>query len=226
MYFKLFPKTFYTFNYKENSSVVATDIFSRFKFRESALNNALTFYKYQVTDGETAEIIAHKVYDDSRFHWIICMVNDIIDPQFELPLSMQSLEKNIIRKYGYSTIEQSMSAVHHSEQKIDYLYTSVDGFTTESSEKYEVSTEQYDYSTNTISEIVLNTPVTEQVILRANNSDINSQTIYTISKTTTYKEVSVYDYEVEQNEKNRWIKILKRQYIPMLMNEMEARHYG
>lgn len=226
MYFKLFPKILYSFNFKDNSPVVTTNVFSRFKFRNSTLNNALTFYKYQITDGETAETIAYKVYEDPRYHWIICMVNDIVDPLFELPLSYQSLEKNIIKKYGYTTIEESLTDVHHYEQKIDYLYTSADGFSTESSETHEVSQKQYDYSSNTVSTIVLNNPVTEEIILRANNSDITSETLYTITKTSTYREVSVYDYEVAQNEKNRWIKILRRQYIPFLITEMESMHYG
>lgn len=226
MYFKIFPKISYSFNYKENAFVAATDIFSRYKIRNVALDNALTFYKYQVTDGETVEIISQKVYEDPRYHWIICMCNNIIDPLFELPLSSQALEKKIITKYGYSTIEQSMSAVHHYELKVDSLYTSADGFSTESSESREVSLEQYDFASNTVSTIVLNNPVTEEFVLKANNADPLSESIYTVTKTSTYKEVSVYDYEIEQNEKNRWIKILKRRYIPTLINELEMMHYG
>jgi len=226
MYFKLFPKVFYSFNYKDSSFVASTNLFSRFKVKDSILENALAFYKYQVTDGETAETISFKLYEDPRYHWVICMCNNIIDHLFELPLSSQALEKKIITEYGYSTIEESMSDVHHYELKIDSVYTSADGFSTESSETREVSQQQYDFSTNTVSTIVLNNPVTEEIVLRVDNSDLSSEILYTISKTSTYKEVSVFDYETAQNEKNRWIKILKRQYIPLLISELEIMHYG
>jgi hypothetical protein len=226
MYFKLFPKIYYSFNYKNDSFVASTNLFSRFKIKDSVIENALVFYKYQVTDGETAETISFKLYEDPRYHWVICMCNNIVDPLFDLPLPVQSLEKKIITEYGYSTIEESMSAVHHYELVVDSVYTGADGFTTESSETREVSTGQYDFSTNTVSNIVLNNPVTEEIVLRANNADLSSEILYTISKTSTYREVSVFDYETAQNEKNRWIKILKRQYIPMLISELELMHNG
>jgi hypothetical protein len=119
-----------------------------------------------------------------------------------------------------------MSDVHHYEMVVNNLYTAADGFTTESEEKHEISLNQYDYATNTVTSVVLNNPTTEEIILRANNSDLTSETVYTILKTTTYKEVFVYDYEYEQNEKNRTINILKREYIQALMTEMETMHYG
>jgi hypothetical protein len=40
--------------------------------------------------------------------------------------------------------------------------------------------------------------------------------------TSTYKPVYVYDYELEENEKKRQIRLLKRQYIQPLMLEIET----
>lgn len=226
MYFKLFPKTLYTFNLRDDSPVIATNIFNRFKFRSAVLNNSLAFYKYQVQDGETAEIISFNVYDDPTYHWVICMCNEIVDPQFDFPLEMRSLEKNIVKKYGYTSIEEAMSDIHHYEKVVNKLYTQIDGFTTETTEKSEVSLQQYDYKTNTLTNIVLNTPVVEEVTFRANTADINSAATGTLTTTTTYRSVNVYDYELDKNESKRSINILKKQYIPNLLNELEYMIYG
>ena len=226
MYFKIFPTLLYTFDFVQNSLVAATNIFSRFKLKDSVFQNALGFYKYQVEDGETAEIISMKIYGDPQFHWVICMSNNIMDAQFDLPISLVALEKNIIKKYGYTAIEEAMTDVHHYELFVNNLYTQADGFTNEFQEKHEVSLEQYSYSTNTVTTIVLNNPVTEEIQFRANNADLSSAIIQTLTRTSTYREVNVYDYEVAQNEKNRSIKILKREYLPLLMSEWELAHYG
>jgi hypothetical protein len=226
MYFSSFPKTLYTFNLKENSPVTVTNIFSRFKVRSAVLNNALAFYKYQVIDGETPEIIAYKMYDDPQYHWVICLCNDLIDPQFDMPLDISSLEKKIIKKYGYASIEEAMSDIHHYELVVNKLYTQTDGFSTETTEKNEVTLKQYDYTSNTVVTKVINQPVVEDVVFRANTADINSAAVGTMTTTSTYREVNVYDYELSQNENKRSLNILKKQYIPLVTNELELMIHG
>ena len=48
MFFKEFPKTLYSFDFKNDSPTVIANIFSRFKIRSSVLNNTVAFYKYQL----------------------------------------------------------------------------------------------------------------------------------------------------------------------------------
>lgn len=226
MYFRGFPKTAYTFNFKDNSLVAVTNIFSRFKVRSAVLSNTLAFYKYQVQDGETPETISYKMYGDPNYHWLICMANDVIDGQFSLPLTNFSLEKNIIKKYGYTSINQALSATHHNEKVVHKLYTQSDGFSTETTEKSEVSLQQYDFTSNTLITKTVNIPEVDTVTLRANTADNASAVTGTLTITTTYRTVNVYDYEIEQNEKNRSINILKKQYIPLIINELEYMLYG
>lgn len=226
MYFRIFPKTFYTFDLKNNSPVAITNIFSRFKIRSAVLNNALAFYKYQVLDGETPEIISYKMYDDPMYHWVICLCNDLIDPQFELPLDYNSLEKKILKKYNYAAIEEALAEVHHYELVVNKLYTQIDGFSTETTEKSEVTLKQYDYTTNTVVTKPVNVPTVEEVVFRANTADINSAIVGTMRTTSTYREVNVYDYEITQNEAKRSLNILKKQYIPLITNELEMMIYG
>jgi hypothetical protein len=68
----------------------------------------------------------------------------------------------------------------------------------------------------------LNTPVTETVSFRANNSDPNTAITSTLSVTSTYKPVYVYDYENELNEAKRSIKLLKPQFVQAMAAELQT----
>lgn len=222
MFFKLFPKNLYAFDLKNDSLKTVTNVFTRFKIRSNVLQNAFVFEKYQVVDGDTPEIISHKLYGDPKYHWIICMCNDIVDPQFEFPLDYNALEKNIVKKYGFANITEAMSTTHHYELVVDKLIVQADGFTTETTEKSETSLQQYDYTSNTIVTMTLNSPSVSTVQLRANNADPSSAVTHTMTITSTYREVNVYDYEITQNENKRKLNVLKQQYIPILYRELES----
>lgn len=222
MYFSRFPKSFYSFDLTGQSPKVVTDIFSRFKIKSSVLQNAIAFYKYQIVDGDTPEIVSFKQYNDPRYHWIVCMCNDIIDGQFGFPLPIPSLEKNILHKYNYSVIEQAIANTHHYELEVVKTITYPNGFSLSTSNTSIVTLDQYDYSSNTLTTMVLDTPSSETVTLRANNANLSSEIVSTVTLTSTYKEVSVYDYEIGENEAKREIKILKKQYIDSLTSELDA----
>ena len=91
MYFKALPKMFYP--YTRNGKVTRTvvpDIFRRvqldrfFKFKQSLLS-------YYIGDGEAPEMVAHKIYGNTTYHWIVLIANDIIDVSREWPLSNEQL---------------------------------------------------------------------------------------------------------------------------------------
>ena len=59
--------------------------------RRVALNtkvktNALLYDTYDIKEGETPEMIADKLYDDSELHWVIMLVNDITDRYHQWPM--------------------------------------------------------------------------------------------------------------------------------------------
>ena len=47
--------------------------------KDNVKENILGFDYYDVKDGETPEMIAHKYYGDVNLHWIVLIANDIID---------------------------------------------------------------------------------------------------------------------------------------------------
>ena len=78
MYFNAIPKIYYDSANNKNPKVV-TNLLRRVGLRAKVKTNSLLFDTYKVREGETPEIIAHKLYDDPELHWIVMLVNDVID---------------------------------------------------------------------------------------------------------------------------------------------------
>ena len=107
-YFEKFPKIYYDAN-ADGKYKVMTDIISRVKLIDSVKENILNFDYYNVKDGETPEMIAHKYYDDPELHWTILVVNDVIDYYTQWPMSVQKFEEFIKDKYT------NPQGIHHYE---------------------------------------------------------------------------------------------------------------
>jgi len=223
-FFRSIPKTLYTFDFKNQSPKVITNIFSRLKVKSSVLTNAFAFNKYQIEDGDTPEIVAYKHYGDPKLHWVICLTNDLIDPQFDFPLSTQSLENYIIKKYNLNAIEDSFSINPplHYKLKIESTLSEVNGKTTTTVEETIVTLQQYNHVSNSLVNKISNSPTTDTAVFRQNNSDPNSPIVSTLSVKSTYLPVSIYDYETELNESKRQIKILKPEYAQAMSIELES----
>jgi len=107
-YFKNIPTVGYDINGTgKNSFVNATNIMKRVKFKSSALEDISNYYPYFVKEGERPDIIANEQYGNIGYAYLILLVNEIQDPNFDWPLSSQIFEKFIINKYGSVTIALS-----------------------------------------------------------------------------------------------------------------------
>jgi len=84
-YFRPFPLVNYDLKKNKNNTVL-TNIMTRFKIVESFQRQEAVYYDYSVKEGERADQIAFKYYDDASLDWIIYIVNNIIDPEFDWPL--------------------------------------------------------------------------------------------------------------------------------------------
>ena len=219
MFFKTFPKTLYTFNLKDESPKAVTNIFSRFRMKTDVINNAYAMYKYQLQDGDAPEIVAFKEYGDPTYYWIICYANDLLDPHFDFPLSRDALEKKILSDYGYTSISQAYSANHHLEMVVTSTLSQVNGPTTTNVEKFIITDDQYDNTSNTLTTFA---PSSSSVTFYANNADPTSAVIATLSVTRVENGVKVYDYEDQLNESKREIKLIKSEYVPLIVDELQS----
>jgi hypothetical protein len=79
-YFTKYPKVVTT--QKDGTRSVMVNLLARSSIIQTLLDNPLLFYSYDVQDGETPEMIAHRYYNDSYFYWLILYANQISDPQW------------------------------------------------------------------------------------------------------------------------------------------------
>jgi hypothetical protein len=99
-YFSKFPRVLYSIYKEGNDAKVVPDLLSRVKFLDNIISNQNLFFKYEIKGGETPEQIASRVYNDPQKHWIILLVNELIDPQFDWALGPYEFEKHIKQKYA------------------------------------------------------------------------------------------------------------------------------
>ena len=104
-YFRNLPRVGYDINGTgKNSFLSVTNIMKRVKFKPSVLEDISNYYPYFVKEGERPDIIAHAQYGNIGYAYLIMLINDIQDPNFDWPLSSQIFEKFIINKYGSVTL--------------------------------------------------------------------------------------------------------------------------
>lgn len=98
-YFKEFPLFYYT-NADDENYKLCVDILRRVKIRDKVKSEKSTYLEYTIKDGDNPESISRKLYGSENYFWIVLMMNDMLDPFYDWPLSQQNLEKFITKKYG------------------------------------------------------------------------------------------------------------------------------
>ena len=108
MYFKSFPVIPYDskgdLQFKD-----VTNLLRRVGMRTKLKTNTFLYDTYSVKEGETPEMIAHKLYGDSELHWIVLLVNEITDRYHQWPMSGMQFLDYINDKYS------NPAGVHHYE---------------------------------------------------------------------------------------------------------------
>ena len=108
MYFDAFPVIQYDskgdLNFKD-----VTNLLRRVGMRAKLKSNTLLYDTYDVKEGETPEMIAHKLYGDPELHWIILLLNDITDRYHQWPMSGMQFLDYLNDKYT------NPDGIHHYE---------------------------------------------------------------------------------------------------------------
>jgi len=214
-FFDQFPTIPYDIAGKQYTNYQAvTNVLYRMRIIRSVLNNISAYYEYLVTETDTPEILADKIYGDPEAHWIILLANEIVDPQYGWPLNSREFNNYIIGKYG--SIASAKTTYHHYEKVI--------------------SREEQASGTVTETRFVVNqTKLTDNALdvpydyYEGDGSLPETQAVntYNLSDGKTVVEivrrerVSNYDYEYELNEAKRNIKIIKPEYYPQIISEFK-----
>ena len=91
--------------------ILLTNLMTRSELIPSLLNNPMMFYKYDIQDGDTPEIVADKYYGDSYRYWIVLYANQILDPQWNWPLNNQQFDAYLTKKYSSAANNSNVLSV-------------------------------------------------------------------------------------------------------------------
>lgn len=213
-YFNFFPKTLYSANNDVSSLDTVTNIISRFSFERTLKENSSVFYSYDIQESDTPEIIARKFYENSERHWIVLLFNDMIDPQFDWPMDGRTLNEFIDLKYSApqyaDTSNTSISGLSWAKN-INNIHSYYKVITETTYEK--TSIQKIEVDANTYANDTIMQTGTNQTYQLPDNTSVN----IVISKETK----SYFDFEMEENEKKRSIKLVKPEFIPEIEKEFK-----
>ena len=97
-YFSNFPVIPYDSQGDGNLKDV-TNLLRRVVVRTKIEENTSVFDTYDVKEGETPEMLAHRLYGNAEYHWIIMLANERYDYYSDFPLSSTQLDSYINDKY-------------------------------------------------------------------------------------------------------------------------------
>jgi len=200
-FFNFYPTTIYTNSNESTSYDIVTNIIARFAFEKSLKENSALFYSYDIQEGDTPEIIANKYYGSPEKHWIVLLFNDIVDPQYDWPLTDRNLIVYINDKYSANgaASNPTKSGIAWAQSNIKTYYKIVTRVN--SNPTKDTIVEKIEVDANTYANVSVTTAT---YILQDTNR---------ITESITKQPLYYYDYETEVNEGKRKITLLKDTFV-------------
>lgn len=85
--------------FSESDYVVAKNFFRRYQVNPDVFSYAVYFKKYSVVEGQKIYEVADLAYGDPFLDWVIVLTNNLVDPQFDWPMSEYDLRKYCEQNY-------------------------------------------------------------------------------------------------------------------------------
>jgi hypothetical protein len=108
MYFANFPIIPYD-SVGDGEFKLVTNLLKRVAVRSKVKTNVMLFDTYDVKEGETPEILADILYNDSELHWVILLMNNVTDRYHQWPMNNNQFLSYMDDKYT------NQDATHHYE---------------------------------------------------------------------------------------------------------------
>jgi len=194
-FFSLFPRTLYKID-NSNELSTAVNLTTNFSILNRSIDATQGYFDYVISEGDTPEIVAYKIYGNAEYHWLIMRINGIMNLNTDWPLTYSQLMDSIEALYGISWAQTNY--INHYKVETRTLIN-----TNEQAEEY-VSIDADTYASLS--------PTSTQYTLPDG----------TIMKVDISKErYSYYDSEVQLNENKRNIRLLKPEYKNAIRDELE-----
>ena len=226
---------------KYSSFQTIRNLLFRTSIIREALNNSSSYMRYVIRDGDTAEILASKVYGDPQAHWIILYANDMLDAQYDWPMTSTVFPKYIADKYR-SMAEDDIGSPLEDYEVVAWTQDTTNDESYHHYEKVVIRENQAAQITTETRFVINKTRLTDDALtdngiviphdyyegtghlaavqdVTPENLTIEGQTII---ETEYRNAVTYYDYEDELNEAKRTIRIIKKEYYTQINAEFGA----
>ena len=115
MYFSIVPSIVYDekpikYPFSDADRVIAKNFFRRYKLNDDIFSYAVFFNKYAIKDGERPDILANRIYGSPKYDWVILLTNNLVNAQYDWPLSNYDLYKTLEKEY-----DDPYNEIHHYE---------------------------------------------------------------------------------------------------------------
>jgi len=214
-YFLNFPLRTYTLNPSPQVGEydVVTDIFRRVAPIRNLLQRTLMFYAYEIQEGDTPELLAYKYYGSVDYHWLVSLMNNIVDPILDWPKTNTDLDRYVSDLYG--SIPAAAAQTHHWTKTITKVFK---GSYQQALDLGLASLDEFPESTSEVTTII------DQTMYNAMPaSDTRVYTFAdggTVTETITKATVDCYTFEESRNNEKRKIVLLNNSYLSQVTKEL------
>jgi hypothetical protein len=178
--------------------IALKNLLTRVHLNKDTIKNPLLFYSYDIQEGDTPEIVAQKYYGSVDYFWVVMFGAQLIDPEWDWPMSSRVFSEFIIDKYG-STIAAN-SLIDHYEKSITIS-----------------SSLNNDHTTDIV---VIDEHTYVNTIVETHSYRVPTGEIVTIS--TNKRPVTAYENETILNEKRRSINLINERYVSDLTQQFQT----
>ena len=117
MFFSIVPNISYdqkpiSYPFSESDFVVAKNFFRRYRMNDEIFSQAVYFQQYTIRDGERPDTIAERLYGDPFLDWVVILVNNMVNAQYDWPRSNYE-----VYRIAESEYDDPYSEIHHYEIK-------------------------------------------------------------------------------------------------------------
>lgn len=86
---------------------VVEDFFIRVKAGKNYTSSSVLLLSTYIKDGERPEDVSYRFYRNAEYHWVVLLINNIVDPRGEWPKTDKDLVTYTLQRYG------TLDDVHH-----------------------------------------------------------------------------------------------------------------
>ena len=83
-----------------------TNITQRARIVERLRQHTTLMHDYEISEGDRPDTVAHKVYGDVKYTWVVLLLNNIMS-LYDWPMTNEEFELYLIGKYGSVSLSQN-----------------------------------------------------------------------------------------------------------------------